>query len=358
MQHKLYKFRALLHNWRFVFPEEMLALFLALFIFILPAAATTRLTDRSLLMQTTEPGATTSYTISFNYMTPSNIGAIDLQFCNSPIPYEPCVTPTGLNISGATLSGQTGETGYSISTHTSNHMVLSRLPSAVASGTRASYTLSNIVNPTDQSKAFAIRLRTHAGTVTTGQHVDFGSVRGQVGRGIVIETQVPPMLIFCIAEQVSDNCDGTNDNYYKDMGDLTPTNTLTAQSQMAVGTNATGGFAITAYGNPPTAGTNVVDAPTVPTESRPGTDQFGINLVENTAPTVGENPVGAWLNAQPTSDYGQTNKYKYVSGDVVASSPNVSLMKKFTVSYIFNSSPRLKAGVYTTTINFVASGRF
>ena len=44
-------------------------------------------------MQTTEPGATTNYTIAFNYMTPSPIGSIDLQFCNSPIPYEPCVTP-------------------------------------------------------------------------------------------------------------------------------------------------------------------------------------------------------------------------------------------------------------------------
>jgi hypothetical protein len=358
MQHKLFNVHTLFHNWRFVVSEEMVALVLALFIFIMPAAATTRLTERSLFMQTTEPGATTNYTIAFNYMTPSPIGSIDLQFCNSPIPYEPCVTPTGLDISAATLSGQTGETGYSISTHTANHIVLSRLPSAVASGQHGSYTFSNIVNPTDQSKAFAIRLRTHAATITTGEHVDFGSVRGQVGKGIVIETQVPPMLIFCMAEQVADNCDGTNDNYYKDMGDLTPTDTLTAQSQMAVGTNASGGFAITAYGNPPTAGTNVVDALTMPTESKPGTTQFGINLVENTAPAVGSNPVGTWANAQPTTDYGQSNMYKYRSGDVVASSPNVSLMKKFTVSYIFNSSPNLKAGVYTTTINFVASGRF
>ena len=358
MQHKLYKFRALLHNWRFVLPEEMIALFLALFIFVLPATATTRLTDRTLLMQSNEPGATTSYTISFNYMTPSPIGSIDMLFCNNPIPDEPCVTPTGLDITGATLSSQAGETGYSISTHTANHIVLSRLPSPVATGTAASYTLSNIVNPTDTSQAFSIRLRTHAAATTGGAHVDFGSVRGQVGSGVTIETQVPPMLIFCVAEEVQDNCAGTNDNYYKDMGELTNDQTLVAKSQMAVGTNASGGFAITVYGTPPAAGTSVIDTPTTPTASQPGTNQFGINLVQNTLPAIGSDPEGIWANAQPTGDYGQPNKYKYASGDVVASSPNVSLMKKFTVSYILNSSPSLRAGVYTTTINYVASGQF
>ena len=358
MQHKLYKFRALLHNWRFVFPEEMIALFLALFVFVLPATATTRLTDRSLLIQNNEPGATTSYTVSFNYMTPSPIGSIDMLFCTNPIPDEPCVTPTGLDITGATLTNQAGETGYSISTHTANHIVLSRLPSPVATGTAASYTLSNIVNPTDTSQAFSIRLRTHAAATTGGAHVDFGSVRGQVNRGIVIETQVPPMLIFCVAEEVQDNCDGTNDNYYKDMGELTNDQTLVAKSQMAVGTNASGGFAITVYGTPPAAGTSVIDTPTTPTVSQPGTNQFGINLVQNTLPAIGSDPEGIWANAQPTGDYGQPNKYKYTSGDVVASSPNVSLMKKFTVSYIFNSSPNLRAGVYTTTINYIASGQF
>lgn len=358
MQHKLYKFRALLHNWRFVFPEEMIALFLALFVFVLPATATTRLTDRSLLIQNNEPGATTSYTISFNYMTPSPIGSIDMLFCINPIPDEPCVTPTGLDITGATLTNQAGETGYSISTHTANHIVLSRLPSPVATGTAASYTLSNIVNPTDTSQAFSIRLRTHAAATTGGAHVDFGSVRSQVGKGITIETQVPPMLIFCIAEEVSDNCVSTNNNYYKDMGELTADQTLVARSQMAVGTNASGGFAITAYGTPPAAGTSVIDAPSTPTASQPGTNQFGINLVQNSLPAVGDDPEGIWANAVPTSGYNQPNKYMYTSGDIVAESPNVSLMKKFTVSYILNSSPTLRAGVYTTTINYIASGRF
>jgi hypothetical protein len=171
-------------------------------------------------------------------------------------------------------------------------------------------------------------------------------------------TQVPPMLIFCAAEEVDENCFSTNENYYTDMGTLSKDGTLTAQSQFAVGTNATAGFVVTANGNPLTAGTNVIDGIASPSESRTGRNQFGINLVQNSELNVGHDPEGIWANAVPAPDYAQPNIFKYQSGDIIASSPNVSLIKKFTVSYVVNVSPSLKAGVYTTTINYIASGRF
>jgi len=340
-------------------PEELLAMLVAVFIIAAPAAASTRFQDRSLYMNSTEPGQTTSYTLSFRYMTPQTIGSVDLLFCYNPIPYEACVVPTGLDVSQAVLSSQSGETGYTISTQTANHIVLTRTPSTIITGgSAASYTLSGIVNPTDTTQAFSVRLRSHASTDATGPQVDFGSVRGEATTGIMLESQVPPMLIFCLAEQVEDNCANTNDNYYSDMGELSSKSTLTAQSQMAIGTNASSGFAITASGDSLAAGTNVIDTPSTPTESRVGSNQFGINLVANNAPTVGSDPEGIWTNAVPSPGYDTPNRYKYVSGDVVAFSPNVSLMRKFTVSYIVNSSESLRAGVYTTTITYVASGRF
>lgn len=308
-------------------------------------------------MNSSEPGATTSYKVSFRYMSPQVVGSVDLLFCNDPIPYHPCVTPTGLDVSNATLASQTGETGYSILSKSTNHIVLTRLPSTPTS-TSSSYTFDNIVNPTDTSQAFSIRLRSHSTANATGPQIDFGSVRGEVTNGVVIETQVPPMLIFCVAEEVSEDCVDTNETYYRDMGQLSSDSTLVAQSQMAVGTNASGGFAITANGFPMSAGTSVIDSPTEPTESQPGKNQFGINLVANNAPAVGSDPEGTWANAVPSPDYSIPNHYKYVPGDVVAYSPNVSLMKKFTVSYIVNAKEDLKAGVYTTTVTYIASGRF
>lgn len=329
---------------------------LVLLMFTAPVSAM-RFQERSLYMNSSEPGATTSYKVSFRYMSPQVVGSVDLLFCNDPIPYHPCVTPTGLDVSNATLASQTGETGYSILSKSTNHIVLTRLPSTPTS-TSSSYTFDNIVNPTDTSQAFSIRLRSHSTANATGPQIDFGSVRGEVTNGVVIETQVPPMLIFCVAEEVSEDCVDTNETYYRDMGQLSSDSTLVAQSQMAVGTNASGGFAITANGFPMSAGTSVIDSPTEPTESQPGKNQFGINLVANNAPAVGSDPEGTWANAVPSPDYSIPNHYKYVPGDVVAYSPNVSLMKKFTVSYIVNAKEDLKAGVYTTTVTYIASGRF
>lgn len=336
--------------------EEGAALLLVLVVFTAPAAAT-RLQERSLLMQSDEPGATTSYRLSFRYATPEPVGSVDMLFCYDPIPYHPCVAPAGLNVANAILSQQSGDTGFSILSKSPNHIVLTRLPS-ITSNSPSTYTFDNILNPTDGDRAFSIRLRTHGSTNATGEQIDFGSVRGQVATGISIETQVPPMLVFCVAQQVEENCIGTNDNFYTDMGELSPKETLTAQSQMAVGTNASGGFAITANGIPMSAGTSVIDSPTTPTESKKGTNQFGINLVHNDTPAVGEDPEGTWANAVASPGYDMPNHYKFVPGDVIAYSPNVSLMKKFTVSYIVNSSENLKAGVYTTTITYIASGRF
>lgn len=345
-------------NWRHLWSPELVALLLALFVFVVPAGASTRLEDRSLLMATNEPGATTNYTVSFKYMTPTPINSVDLLFCNNPIPYEACVTPSGLNVANAVLSSQTGETGYNISVKTPNHIVLSRSSNSIPTTGLSSYTFSGIKNPTDTSQAFSVRLRTHTSSDATGTQVDFGSVRGEIQKGITIQAQVPPMLIFCLAQEVDYGCTNTNDTFYTDMGRLDADSTLTAKSQMAVGTNASGGFAITAVGIPFSAGTNVIDSPKTPTKSQPGTNQFGINLVENNLPSIGDNPEGEFANAVASPDYNIKNEYKYVSGDVIAYSPNVSLMKKFTVSYILNSSPSLKAGVYSTTLTYIASGRF
>ena len=357
MRHTWVRLHAFIFNWRHIFTEELVALVLVLFIFIAPASAAMRFQERSLYMNSTLPSATTSYKVSFRYMSPQPVGSVDMLFCVDPIPYHDCVTPAGLDVSNAVLSSQTGESNFAILSKSTNRIVLSRSTTSIPT-TSSSYTFDNIINPSGSSQSFSIRMKSLPSSDGTGAQIDFGSVKGQVTEGVEIATQVPPMLIFCLAEEVDYNCTGTNDTYYTDMGALDAASTLKAQSQMAVGTNASGGFAITANGTPMSAATNVIDSPSIPTESLPGTNQFGINLVENSNPGVGQNPEGEFANAIPSPNYSTPNMYMYVPGDVVAYSPNVSLMKKFTVSYILNASPSLRAGVYTSTMTFVASGRF
>jgi len=356
MHHRVFHFNSLF-TWHYMWAEQLLSLLIALLIFVVPASAAMRFQERSLFMNSTVPGAVTSYEVSFQYMSPQAVGSVDMLFCVDPIPYNPCVTPAGLDVSDAVLSEQLGEIGFSIYSQSTNQIILTRTPGVITT-TGSSYKFDNVVNPVDDSESFAIRLKSLATTDGTGPQIDFGSVKGQVAEGIFIETQVPPILIFCLAEVVADNCEGTNETFYTDMGALSADSTLVAKSEMGVGTNASGGFAITANGTSLAAGTTVIDTIETPTVSVPGTNQFGINLVENDSPAIGNNPQGDWANAVASDDYGTPNLYKFVSGDVVAYSPNVSLMKKFTVSYIVNASPSLKAGVYTTTISYIASGRF
>jgi len=356
----MHRLKRLYLDWlpHHAFIVEAILPMLCMFVFFVPQVfAVVRFTDRSLFITDFNPGATSTYIVSFTYTTQTSVGSLDMLFCTDPIPSDPCTAPAGLNVSKAVLADQTGETGYSISTHTANHLVLTRTPGVVGN-TPSTYTFSGIVNPTDTTHSFAIRLSDYASTDASGTLIDLGSVLTQTNVGVTIQTQVPPILIFCVAQQVSDDCSNESGGNYTDMGTLSSSHTLTATSQMAAGTNASSGYVITVNGPPMEAGTNVINPLGTPTASVSGSNQFGINLVANNAPNIGGNPDGAFANANPMPDYAAPNKFMYQDGSAVASAPNVSLVRRFTVSYIVNAAANLRAGVYTTTLTYVCTGRF
>lgn len=354
--HNFLRFKLLLpHNA--IRLESLVSLVLAVVFLGGQALAVTRFYDRSLYINTDLPGATTSYTISFEFHTLTTVGSIDILFCYDPIPDHPCNAPVGLDASHAVLSNQTGETGFSIASQSKNEIVLTRTPSLVGSE-MSSYTFTGVVNPTDTSQSFSARLSDYASTDASGPLIDLGSVLNQVEPSINLETQVPPILLFCLAQQVTQDCTTAEGGNYSDMGNLDPSLTLTATSQMAAGTNANTGYVITGNGPTMSAGLHTIAAATKPTPSNPGTNEFGINLVENTDPAIGSDPDGASTNAQVLSNYAIPNEFMYSNGDVLAEAGGVSLVRRFTVSYIVNSAANLPAGVYTTTLTFICSGRF
>jgi hypothetical protein len=354
--HNFLRFKLLLpHNT--VRLEAVISLVLAVTILGGQALAVTRFYNRSLFVVDTTPGATTSYTINFEFHTLTTVGSIDILFCFDPIPDHPCDAPTGMDASHAVLASQTGETGFSISRESTNEIVLSRTPSLVGPEP-STYTFNNIVNSTTTTESFSARLSDYASTNANGTLIDLGSVISEIQTPITLETQVPPILDFCLAQQVTADCAMADGGNYSDMGDLSSGLTLSASSQMAAGTNATNGYVITANGPTMTAGLNTIAALKNPAPSNPGTNQFGINLVENTTPDIGSDPDGAATNTILGPNYEIPNEFVYNSGDVVAESIGVSLIRRFTVSYIVNSAANLPAGVYTTTLTFICSGRF
>ncbi len=357
---------------RLVTVQTVVLLVGAFVIFTAQASAVIRFQNRSLFIKDPTPSATTQYKVSLTYnnqgVYTTTVGSIDLLFCLDPVPSEtissfnpvdhhPCVAPAGLDASHATLSSQTGETGFSILSQTTNEIILTRTPGTV-NETPSSYIFDNIVNPVDTTHSFAIRMSDYPSTDASGTLINLGSVLSQTTNGVILETQVPGILVFCVAAQVDDNCIGTSGGNYTDMGTLDPTKTLMATSQMGAGTNASRGYSIVMYGTTMQAGTHVISALAAPTQSAPGNNQFGVNLVANTAPLLGLDPAGSATNTIVDPNYAIPNEFTFHDGDEVASAPNVSFVKKYTVSYILNSSPDTRAGVYTTTLTFLCTGRF
>lgn len=354
---------------------QLVFLLLCAFVIFEPqASAVIRFNNRSLYINSSVPSATTSYKVSFTYNNDSvwttTVGSIDLLFCYDPIPSEPitsfnpvdhhpCVTPAGLDVSHAVLSSQTGETGFSILRQSTNEIVLTRTPGAV-SETPSTYTFDNIKNPTDTTHSFAIRMGDYPTTDASGQLINLGSVVSQVTNSIEIDTQVPPVLTFCVGGQVSRDCSQVGSNSV-DLGDLFPQTTADVTSQMAVATNAHSGFVITANGPTMEAGTHVIPALTTPTVSAAGNNQFGINLRANTDPE----PIGTDIDNSPLTpnavvmpNYNTPNRYMYKDGDEVAEGSGPNLGTIYTVTYIINDAPDLHPAQYSTSISYICSGRF
>ncbi len=112
-----------------------------------------------------------------------------------------------------------------------------------------------------------------------------------------------------------------------------------------------GGYELQIIGDPPKFNGHTLNTPTTPTNSVAGTEQFGINAVANTSPTVGANPVqvpdGQQIFGIAMPDYQTANKFKYVSGDTVAKGVTDSGHTDYTLSMIVNISNVTPAGHYS-----------
>lgn len=130
------------------------------------------------------------------------------------------------------------------------------------------------------------------------------------------------------------------------------------------------GYVVQIYGPPPTNGTHQVTTTTSPYTSAQGTEQFGINLVANTTPSVGANavqdsdtahaaqPFGFGAPATSPVDYGTANQFHYNSGDTIAQSTQSSGYTYYTISYIMNITPVTPGGTYTTAQTLVVTSAF
>ncbi|HLZ14833.1 MAG TPA: hypothetical protein VKQ34_02465 [Candidatus Saccharimonadales bacterium] len=297
-----------------------------------------------------------TYEVSMGIATSGTLGSIRIQLCsNTSLIDDPCVAPFGFDASGATLTTQTGATGFVISTDsTSNEIILTR-PPAVQAPVTATYTFTNVTNPSN-SGTFYARLLTYASSDATGPDTDDGGLAMATDPSLAISTEVPPFLKFCLGESITDFDCTTATEPFSDLGELSPTLTSAAQSQMVVATNASNGYTISSNGTTMTSGNNTITAMNGGT-SQKGTPQFGLNLVANTNPGIGQDPLGPGSGVA-LAGYNQTNHFRFTTGDALASSGVPEDFRKYTVSYIVNIPQNQPGGVYSTTLTYVCLANF
>lgn len=312
-----------------------------------------QLSSRSLYVSNTNPSAVANHSFSFTHTSGDAVGSVLFEYCTNPFMELSCDAPTGLDTSGAALTQQSGEIGFALGETAANRLVIGRSPTS--GNAASSYSFSGIVNPSSKG-TFFVRITTYASQDASGPNIDYGAVASSVAQSVQVGSEVPPILKFCVGLSLGSDCTTTDENVV-DLGDLTPTRASAGKSQMLAATNAQFGLAIAAYGTTLTSGNNIIPALASPTVSAPGNAQFGFNLVNNSNPDIGQDPVGSGV-ANPTVRYGQVNRYTFTNGDTVATSPAATDTRKFTASYIANVTPSQPPGVYTATITYVCTATF
>jgi hypothetical protein len=343
-------------------------------------ASAAQITNRSLTLQAggtdggSKPGGSVKHLFAFKIASDHTIGSIKFEYCTTAA--GTCTMPTGLITSTATLTGETGVTGFTIVNTTNGAPYLTRTAASVTGNPDATYQFSNVTNPTTTNQTFYVRISTLVAENGTGAAVDFGTVAASTATQIVLTGIMPESLIFCAGAKIGVNGGNIPDCSTATSGAVSfnqlfsPTDTATATSQMAASTNATGGYSITVNGPTLTSGGNSVAAMASKAAGARGVSQFGLNLKLNTTLTsavavgleVDDPSNGTDLRGQAAAGYDTVDQFKFTSGDVVANSAfntaGPTNAQIFTVSYIVNVPGSQTAGTYTTTLTYICTPTF
>ena len=135
------------------------------------------------------------------------------------------------------------------------------------------------------------------------------------------------------------------------LGVLSTETTATKTTTVRIKSHLSDGYVLQVVGDAPKFNGHSLKTPQTPTLSKAGDEQFGINVAQNTAPSVGTAPVqvpaGQALFGAANENYKLSNKFMYLSGDVIAHSLTESGETNYTVSMIVNIASNTPAGRYS-----------
>jgi hypothetical protein len=253
-----------------------------------------------------------------------------------------------------------------------------------------------ITNPTADNRAFYARITTYSDTAyTPANQVDYGTVVGSTAQQIDITSKVKEVLNFSVSpiatQAPGSTCTALTDNagptpapgaLNPPLGDtngvLSFTQAYDAHSYFRLSANTVNGVAVYYSGDTLKNGTNQINpAGLTAVSSGVNTSQFGLGL--DSSDTQGGNGYSLSLLAPITAaqspngtDYSSGNgtivnggsaKFGFNTGsvttpEIIAKSTQPVGCETGSVRYIGNISTATPAGIYTTTITYIATGTY
>ncbi len=143
-------------------------------------------------------------------------------------------------------------------------------------------------------------------------------------------------------------------------GLFTPAQASTATATFSVKNYTSYGYVVQIEGDPPTNDGYSLKNMDVTGPSQNGVEQFGVNLVANTAPvSFGANPDnGSFGFGSVLPDYATANSYRYINGEIIAKADKESGETLYTISYLINVAALTPGGTYRTSQTLIVTGTY
>jgi hypothetical protein len=315
-------------------------------------AAAAQITGRSVLISNSQSGASgVTYTFAFTVPTVATaIKSVGFQFCDAAS--GTCNTPGAFAAGSAALASQPtnlgAATGWTVSNATNSIRILNAGNSTSPTGAQT-IAFSGVTNPTLANGTFFVRMTTYSDSAWTTA-IDTGAVAASTAGVVTVNANVDETLTFTLASATVNLAPSS----------ITTAAASTGTSTLVASTNAASGYSIT-YSSPnalkPSSGSALPSYAS--SASAPGTAGFGINLKQNTTPTVGADPLSG--SGAAVGAYNTANAYTFVGGNVptqIATSGVATNATTYTVSYVANIAALTAPGAYTTTFTYVATPNF
>jgi hypothetical protein len=329
--------------------------------FRVPIAGGASLSTGSLLISDSRPStASTTYTATFSNVTTSAIRCIKIVFSDAATAGS---VPSGLSTAAAALGGTSTYVptpgNWAVDGTSANGTVTITYASgetpAGASG--RTVVVSGITNGSVVDTAYFAQFSTYNNVNCSSSGVDSGTVAFIYTTGQAVSATVDPSLTFTVSGVSSGTVNSATVNITSTSSTI-PFGTVTASTNkigahdLAVGTNAAGGYTVTTrYTGALTSSGNTIDdfASTNDTPAAftaAGIEGFGYTTRD---PSLGTGTAGRF-----TATGG--NKWsKFTTSPLEVAYSNAAVSETTRVGYQVGVASTTEAGTYTTTVVFTAT---